>query len=176
MSTALVFLIGFTAVGDAIAPMGPVVPVIPAAHADAADERRRRPADSETLHGMPLGTITIERRIIIRVPMLPPLPVAPRTNVPQAAVPVAERRSSCLSLRAIRGATIHERVGLLFVTQSNDRYQASLERGCRPVDFQSGFYLNPSADGAVCAGRDLLHARSGAKCAIVTMTRLSGGM
>jgi len=37
---------------------------------------------------------------------------------------------------------------------------------CPALDFYSGFYLRPSADGQVCADRDTVHARSGGQCGI----------
>ncbi|MET0363594.1 MAG: hypothetical protein ABW169_02975, partial [Sphingobium sp.] len=123
------------------------------------------------------GTVTIERRIIIRIPTLRPAPVEAPAFLPKLSTMNAQRqRSTCLTLRAIRGASFQGKAGIVFVTESDTRYQAVLERGCRPVDFQSGFYLSPSADGAICAGRDMLHARSGLKCTITGLTRLSPGM
>jgi hypothetical protein len=137
--------------------------------------------DAETVGAMPpivSGTVTIERRIIIRIPTLPTPPVEARGFIPKAAAanPASRQKGTCLSLRSLRGATLDSRVGILFVTTSDNRYQAVLERGCRPVDFQSGFYLNPAADGSICAGRDMLHARSGLRCTITGLTRLSPGM
>lgn len=137
--------------------------------------------DDETVGAMPpttTGFVTIERRIIIRIPTLPRAAPPPRAFVPKVAEvnPVSRQRATCLSVRSLRGATLDDRAGILFVTTTDSRYQAVLERGCRPVDFQSGFYLNPAADGAICAGRDVLHARSGLRCTITGLTRLSTGM
>ncbi|MFT3966536.1 MAG: hypothetical protein QM690_11720, partial [Sphingobium sp.] len=95
---------------------------------------------------------------------------------PRAPAAAPRQRAGCLALVSIRGASIHDRAGIVFVTNGDTRYQAALERGCRPVDFQSGFYLSPSADGSLCAGRDLLHARSGLKCAITDLKPLPPGM
>lgn len=148
----------------------------------APDERRGAHAtDNDTVGSFAhsgASTVTIERRIIIRIPTLRPPAAAPPSFVPRASIaPSATRqRTTCLSLKALRGASLMGPAGIVFVTSSDSRYRAVLERGCRPVDFQSGFYLSPSEDGAVCAGRDTLHARSGLRCTITALHRLDPAM
>jgi hypothetical protein len=149
----------------------------------APTQRRRdadREIDAESLSAVPSGVVTIRRRIIIRIPMveqLVPLPRDPGGPVAQAASPNrSESGPMCLAQRLIRGAAISEGAGVVFVMTTNNRYRAGLERGCQPADFQSGFYINPTADGVVCAGRDLLHARSGANCMITRFSAIQGGM
>jgi hypothetical protein len=44
--------------------------------------------------------------------------------------------------------------------------RAKLDGECKSLDFYSGIYLKPGADGHVCADRDVIRARSGAKCGI----------
>lgn len=134
----------------------------PAMHDDAPAGSAHRPE------------FTIERRIILRIPMLqraPQLPDGARV------MPYAQRKSdthapSCVALNAMRGAAIDEGAGVVFIMRSSNRYRAVLERGCRPVDFQSGFYVNSTADGAICAGRDMLHARNGTACVVRAFARL----
>ena len=52
------------------------------------------------------------------------------------------------------------------VTQDRRRVRAQLEENCQARSFYSGFYMEKSADGKMCAGRDILHSRTGAKCEI----------
>jgi hypothetical protein len=182
VTAVIALLIGIFAAeeGAGLAPSDfPLVPVY-----DGAPRDRRTgsgpSADDETVGAMPpvgIGSVTVERRIIIRIPTLPRPQAEVRGFVPKMATasPATRQRSTCVALRSVRGASLDERAGILFVT-GDGRYQAVLERGCRPVDFQSGFYLSPSEDGAICAGRDMLHARSGLRCTIVGLSRLSGGM
>lgn len=122
------------------------------------------------------SVVTIRRRIIIRIPMVPmALPLAPEPggSATRAMVPPRmEPGPPCVAHRKIQRASLSERNGVVLLMAGNTRYQARLERGCRPADFQSGFYINPTADGAVCAGRDLLHARSGANCLITRFSRI----
>ncbi len=191
MTAVVALLIGMLAVEDGGAPPFPDYPLLPVyddltATADETPRDRRKGTilsiDNETVGAMPpvgSGFVTIERRIIIRIPTLPrSAPVEARSFAPKAATasPVARQGATCLSLRSVRGVSLDDSAGILFITNTDGRYRAVLERGCRPVDFQSGFYLNPAADGAICAGRDLLHARSGLHCTITGLARLSPGM
>lgn len=144
---------------------------------DAARDRRRT-NDDETVGSLPpgaMGAVRIERRIIIRLPTLrPPANAAP---LPQAKVSasLARQPTTCLSLKTLKGASVDGAVGIFFITTSDSRYQATLERGCRPMDFQSGFYLGNTTDGAVCAGRDMLYARTGMQCVIASFARVLPG-
>jgi hypothetical protein len=113
-----------------------------------------------------IAQVTIERRVIIRVPLLPqqaqPIAVA-ATPVPSPMREVAGPR--CLALSRIGGAIINSQSGVMLVADQQ-LYRAEVARTCKPADFYAGFYLNPSKDGALCARRDALHARSGATCRI----------
>ena len=50
--------------------------------------------------------------------------------------------------------------------------RARLEGDCRSADFYSGLYIRPGPDGQVCADRDPIRIRSGAKCQINTFKLL----
>lgn len=169
MAAVLVFLIGSMTAGalpvDDDAPSAPGTSVV----ANATPEQRR---DDETVSGMRYDELTIQRRIIVRIPMLPHSPL-PAPEIADNGK--ARKKPTCVALRSIRGASITDKAGLVFVTAANGRYHATLERGCRPIDFQSGFYLDPSADGSICVGRDILHARNGAGCMITSFASASGG-
>jgi hypothetical protein len=190
----IALLIGILSGGEGgvpLSPDNPPPPVLDVPVFDAAPRDRPRghapPGDYESLGGMPAmatGIVTIERQIIIRIPTLPAPRAEPRRFVPPSADmrrfgpdgPVNRAKATCLPLRSVRGVALDGRAGIMFVTIGDTRYQAALERGCRPVDFQSGFYINPAPDGAICAGRDLIHARSGLRCTITGLVRLPPGM
>lgn len=183
MTAVLALLIGLVAMEDGMAAAFPDHPLTPVFDGTPRDRRTGGAPvmDDETVGAMApstSGVVTIERRIIVRIPTLPRPAPESRGFAPKVATanPAARQRNTCLSLGAVRGAALDDRAGIIFVTTSNSRYQAVLERGCRPVDFQSGFYLSPSGDGAICAGRDMLHARSGLRCTITGLTRLASGM
>lgn len=181
LAAVLALLIGITA-GNAPSRIRPlVVPweeetdLSSPLHAAPADRSRHGSGDDETVGALPpgmLGAVRIERRIIIRLPTLRPVPGGPPAPPVKLAGKPAKQQTTCLSLKTLKGASVSDQTGILFITTSDSRYQAMLERGCRPVDFQSGFYVGSTTDGAVCAGRDILYARSGMQCAISSFVRI----
>jgi hypothetical protein len=134
-----------------------------------------------------LAQLTIEQRVIIRIPAIP-LPEAPpeprgAAVSPPAPPPVVslpgrpqptreEKGPKCLKLGKIRGALINLDRGITMVTDQNEQFRAHFGRSCRAADFYSGFYIEPNKDGSLCAGRDMLHARNGSNCDIEKFSRL----
>lgn len=135
---------------------------------------------------MPSGTavqlaqLEIEERIIIRVPPLRPPPSPPGKAAERPARPPSppavewdeKKGPRCVAIRSIRSAAITDPRGVDLILSSHQRYRARLERGCPSAAFYSGFYLQPSRDGALCARRDMLHARGGTACEIESFRRL----
>ncbi len=121
---------------------------------------------------MQLAQLTIQQRVIIRVPM-PRKGKAPPRIAPEAGDAWEEKKGPrCIALRSIRGANILVRNGVDLLLADEHRYRARLERGCDSTGFYSGFYVEPHEDGSLCSGRDELHARSGLSCAIDSFRRL----
>ncbi|EQB17098.1 MULTISPECIES: hypothetical protein [Sphingobium] len=116
--------------------------------------------------------MTIERRVIIRVPMARKGKAPPRAN-PNARDDWEEKKGPrCIALRSIRGASIVVREGVDLLLADDHRYRARLERGCDSAGFYSGFYVEPHDDGSLCSGRDELQARNGMSCEINDFRRL----
>lgn len=106
-----------------------------------------------------MSQIQIRERVIVRVPT--------RTERPRQTTRWRERGAPrCMPLQGLAGAAVTERdsVDLLFV--GGRRIRAELESECAGLDFYSGFYLRPTEDRRICAGRDSIHARSGGQCEI----------
>jgi hypothetical protein len=117
--------------------------------------------------------IVVERQLIIRIPARP----STLTNFSAAdsiasrapQVPVVWRETKapkCVPMRSLLGIQTVQRDSIDLITRENQRLRAKLNRGCRALDFYSGFYMNASKDGRLCADRDALHARSGEECAV----------
>lgn len=116
--------------------------------------------------------LTIEQRVIIRVPMAKGSR-APARITPQDNDRWEEKKGPrCVALRSIRAASIVVANGVDLILADNHRYRARLERGCSAASFYSGFYVEPDEDGSLCSGRDELQARSGLSCAIDSFKRL----
>ena len=131
------------------------------------------PAAPGDMRQVQMAQLTIERRIIIRIPMMRPPPPAPELAAPPEPPAEREKRGpKCLKLKRIKGAVVNQETGLTMITDKNERLRAHLGRTCRATDFYSGFYIEPNKDGELCAGRDVLHARNGSSCDIETFGKL----
>lgn len=104
--------------------------------------------------------LTIRQRVIVRVPRMAPLPP------PKPIRWVEKKGPKCIPAADLAGALVTERDKLDLVLRGGKRVRAQLEDDCHGLDFYRGFYLKPAADGMVCADRDAVRARSGAKCPI----------
>ena len=52
------------------------------------------------------------------------------------------------------------------LTRDGILIRAYLSEGCLAREFYAGAYMERSYDGKLCVDRDMLHARTGAKCQI----------
>lgn len=105
--------------------------------------------------------LTIRQSVVVRVPTRPgPPPIDKRIKWKESKGP------KCVPVTALRGAAItgEDRVDLFL--KGGPRLRAKLDGDCRALDFYSGFYVRPHADGRVCADRDMILARGGGKCVI----------
>lgn len=127
-----------------------------------------------------LAQMTIEQRVVIRVPMMRPALPPPdmgdarsRRDPPPSAVKWDERKGpKCIRLSQLRAASMTTSHGVDLILRDNSRLRARLGRECRPEYLYSGFYIQPEADGSLCAGRDRVLARGGANCLITDLRRL----
>lgn len=107
-----------------------------------------------------LAQLVIRQRTVIRVPRMAPVP-------PPAPIRWVEKKGpKCIPVGELAGALVTDRTKLDLVLRGGKRVRAELEDDCHGLDFYRGFYLKPAADGMVCADRDLVRSRSGAKCPI----------
>lgn len=115
----------------------------------------------------------IEQRMIIRIaPRLPSQMYAPMPAAPQPPRFYERKTDKCLPITSIAGVQIESQDRLLLITRSRKLIGASLDKSCRARDFYSGFYVERNEDGQLCAGRDTIHSRAGANCAITRMREL----
>ena len=118
--------------------------------------------------------VRIERRITIRIPR------TSRSRTPLSAINQTQLSKSwkekkigkCLPMKSIAGVQISGSNQLLLYTNDRRMIRARLEKVCRARDFYSGFYLEQSKDGKLCVDRDVLQARSGAKCELERIRQL----
>ncbi|GGB21971.1 hypothetical protein GCM10011380_09420 [Sphingomonas metalli] len=108
--------------------------------------------------------VTIHERITIRVPRMVAAPiqriVAPRRDWKERKGP------KCLGMTQLAAAAITSTSAIDLLLADGRWMRARLDGDCRSADFYSGLYLRPGSDGQICAKRDVIRIRSGAKCAI----------
>lgn len=152
-------------------PDGPPLAGTPLGEGPLADLATKGMARS--LAGDDWNQVRIEQRLIIRIAPRgpgrdifapPPMPGPPRYY---------ERKTSkCLPVAAIAGVQVDSNDRLLLFLRDRRLIGASLDKACKARDFYSGFYVERSVDGQLCSGRDTIHSRAGANCAITKMREL----
>ncbi|AGH51093.1 MULTISPECIES: hypothetical protein [Sphingomonas] len=103
--------------------------------------------------------LTIRESVIIRVP----------TRGRQAIAPIEWKEGKgpkCLPMSEVAGATAVEEDSVDIILRGGGRVRAEFEDECPALDYYNGFYIRPTEDRRICAGRDSIHARSGGECQI----------
>lgn len=128
------------------------------------------PAEPNPADPMQFAQVSIREQILIRVP-------ARMRPSPGAVIRPLEWKESrgpkCIPLRALAGAALLSQKSVDFVLKDRTRVRAELERSCPALDYYRGFYLNPTADGQICADRDSVRSRMGGQCEIERFRKLT---
>lgn len=111
--------------------------------------------------------VSIEQRVIIRIPRqsAPPANMGSRSK----ATPMRykeEKIGKCLLVDKLIATRIGNEHGLDLITRDGAMIRAYLGDGCLASEFYAGAYTERPMDGKLCVDRDLLRARTGAKCEI----------
>jgi len=115
------------------------------------------PRSSEPPLAPPVRMMTIERQMILRVPVRP----YPRINFRWEE----EKGPKCVPVGAIVGAMLSGPDSIDIVLRNRQRLRAKLDDDCEGLDFYGGLYLQ-TEDGQLCAKRDVIRSRMGAACPI----------
>jgi hypothetical protein len=115
--------------------------------------------------------VRIEQHIIWRIAPIPGparesmMAIAP--SAPSAPRMIERKMGDCVPMGWIAGGRPQGGSRLLLFLRDRRLVAANLEKACSARDFYSGFYVDkPNADGKLCADRDRILARSGARCEI----------
>lgn len=161
--------------GDEAVPASDTTEVAPASPAQAEDVQQSGPWMSTTPFSSlrPWYQVRIQQRVIVRV--------SPRRTDRQSLVAtlpsrkpeayVERKMGSCLLIRDVV-AVQADAARLLLYTRDRKIVSATLDKSCRPRDFYSGFYVEPSKDGKLCVKRDNLQSRSGVSCQMSKIRQL----
>jgi hypothetical protein len=124
-----------------------------------------------------LGQVRIEQRVVIRITPSSPAAreqmMADLRGSASATSYREERLSGCVAISGIAGVQPAPQQNRLLLFMRDRRVlSAALERACNPRDYYSGFYVERSEDGQLCANRELLQSRAGASCRVAQLNRL----
>ncbi|PTQ12429.1 hypothetical protein CLG96_07095 [Sphingomonas oleivorans] len=104
--------------------------------------------------------LTIRQRVVVRVP------AAPMTIIPPRMQWKDKKGPRCVAMGDIAGAAVIAPRSVDLILRGGTRLRAQFARSCPALDYYSGFYVLPTADGQLCADRDAVRARSGGECEI----------
>ncbi len=107
----------------------------------------------------------VHERIIVRVPRMSHRPPA-RTSPATAPEFKEHKGPKCVAVGDIAGAALGKPGVVDLMMDNGTRLRAKLDGDCKPLDYYTGFYIRPAADGLICEDRDAIRMRSGATCEI----------
>lgn len=111
-----------------------------------------------------LAQLSIQQRVIIRVPTRESLVIAP-TRWKEVSGP------KCIEAAALAGAQVG-RNGVDLLLRGGMRVRAKLASACPALNYYSGFYVRPGLDGRICQDRDSIRTRAGGACDIDRFRKL----
>ena len=114
-------------------------------------------SEAEAPPAPPVRVMTVERQMILRVPVSP----YPRLNFRWEE----EKGPKCLPASSIAGAMLSGPDSIDLVLRNRLRIRAKLDNDCEGLDFYDGVYLQ-TEDGQLCAKRDSIRSRMGGTCRI----------
>jgi hypothetical protein len=78
----------------------------------------------------------------------------------------------CIQMSDIQASAVIVPNSVDLALRGGERARMRFEKSCPALDYYSGFYVVPNADGKICAGRDTVRDRAGGECAIDKFRKL----
>lgn len=100
------------------------------------------------------------------------MPVDRGQPVTTRPFPPAAGRRQCISVNSLAGAQLFGDRAIELSMKNGQRYRLFLARECPALSFYQGFYYRRQRAGQLCAGRDVVGARSGGECLIASILRV----
>ena len=97
------------------------------------------------------------------------IPIAPGTPVTTRPFPPRAGRDRCISVNGLAGAQLFGDRAIELSMKNGQHYRLFLARECPALSFYQGFYYRRERAGQLCAGRDVIGARSGGECPIASI-------
>lgn len=115
--------------------------------------------------GVELTQVGFRSHIVVRV-QTTQLAMVPEASLREKKGP------KCVAAGDILAAAILARSSVDLVLRGGYRVRVRFSASCPGLDYYSGFYAVPSADGKLCADRDVVRDRAGGECEIDRFRRL----
>ncbi|MFZ4689514.1 MAG: hypothetical protein ACOYLS_09765 [Polymorphobacter sp.] len=95
--------------------------------------------------------------------------VTPGGPVDMRPFPPRAGRNRCIGVNTIAGAQMFGDRAIELTMRNGSRYRLFFARECPALSFYQGFYYRRLKAGQLCAGRDVIGARSGGECPIASI-------
>ncbi len=112
--------------------------------------------------------VRVDQRVIVRLPSQPAAAGTSALRKSNAEVVryKEQKIGKCLWIDKLAGSRVGTKQSLELLTRDGVLIRAYLGDGCLAREFYAGAYMERPYDGKLCVDRDLLHARTGAKCEV----------
>jgi hypothetical protein len=95
--------------------------------------------------------------------------IGPGSPVTTRPFPPKQGRNRCISVDGLAGAQLFGDRAIELSMRNGQHYRMFLARECPALSFYQGFYYKRQKAGQLCAGRDVIGARSGGECPIASI-------
>jgi hypothetical protein len=86
--------------------------------------------------------------------------------------PPAEGRKTCVRIDGVAGAQLFGDAGIELTMKNGTHWRMFFVQECPALSFYQGFYYRRGKANMLCAGRDVVGARSGGECRIASIIQV----
>jgi hypothetical protein len=125
------------------------------------------PSVLHALFGQNWYQVRVEQRVIIRIPRQRATPASMAGGNGRTPVRYNEQKiGKCILMDRLVASRPGPKESLELLTRDQQVIRAYLGDECFAREFYAGAYMERPLDGKLCVDRDLIHARTGAKCEV----------
>ena len=95
--------------------------------------------------------------------------VKPGGPVDMRPAPPRAGRNRCIGVNNVAAAQLFGDRAIELTMRNGQRYRMFFAKECQALSFYQGFYYRRLKAGQLCAGRDVIGARSGGECPIASI-------
>jgi hypothetical protein len=115
--------------------------------------------------GQQYAQLTFRSRVVVRVESW-------RAGPPVGRLYKERKGPRCVAIGDLLGAAVLAPNSVDLMLRGGERMRARFAESCPGLDYYSGFYVVPPADGKICAGREVVRDRAGGECGIARLRKL----